>query len=408
MSERRARSELKDSGGGRLAGGEAVPGAAATAAKPAPPQQMANESGQSTAPLARSGAGFDRSLNLYDYLGESAQEPPKPIELLVKQPGGAQRFEELLKQQDVQLIDQPESQSRSDAVGKQLAGEDKKAQEKLAEEPAGKDQRTGGELKGQVAELSAGAKGERQRSFGASELRAFDTEAPPAEERIVVEASPAEIEKLLAACVADKDYFATTVHDRQEVEQLGANREAAEAPALGKPSSLGGAPGGLGGGVSGKQDKSSFALDAAGDAAKVPDVDQKNQVETRRSGGEPSGGRAWRLPPLASDDASFFGREVNGKAKTEEAIRLRDKNAVSSATAPVGAATNAGAPMALKQLAKEADKPANKRSDKVKVVFVLRRAATPAASSAATATGAAAAPAASSAAPGETTPAKPQ
>jgi hypothetical protein len=64
--------------------------------------------------------------------------------------------------------------------------------------------------------------------------------------------------------------------------------------------------------------------------------------------------------------------------------------------------------MALKQLSKEADKPANKRSDKLPVVFVLRRAATPAASSAATATGAAAAPAASSAAPGETTPAKPE
>jgi hypothetical protein len=254
-------------------------------------------------------------------------------------------------------------------------------------------------LKDQLAESSGGAEGARQRTLSESSVRAFDIGASPVEERIVVEASPAEIERIVAACVADTDYFATTARDRHEVEQLGANRGAAEAPALGKSASVSGGAYGFGGGgrngdKEAKNEKAPAALGAASDAAKGPDAKGKELLAARRAGGKQSGGLAWRLPPMANDDASSINGEASEKAKQGEDVRLRAKGEISSAAGPTGAATRADAPMSLKQAAKEPEQPAK---DTVRVVFVLRHAAS---SAAATAT--------PTAAPAETTPAKPR
>jgi hypothetical protein len=283
-----------------------------------------------------------------------------------------------------------------------VAGQDKEGRKStFADEKSVGAKQDAIELEDKADRSGSGQAGQRQRALKDAELSALAAKSPPVDERIIVEASPAEIEKLVAACVAEKDYFAAT--SREELERLGAD-VATTVPTPGKPAAGGGS--GFGGRGVEKKDDVSASLDAAADTAKALAENRAKLPATRQpdSGSQPAGGRAWRLPPVVHHDFGRVGGEVNGKA--EQSAGLPDKSSVAPLAAPAGAAGVSGDQLALgHQLAKESQKLSD---GKVQVVFVLRREANVAATSAASATGAPAAAAAPAAAPAESSSAKPQ
>jgi anti-sigma factor RsiW len=345
--------------------------ASATAEPGAAKQKMAASDEAATKPL---GFSFKRE-DLADAapedrqreLAEAAGAPAQVVELDVKAPEAIARFEQLLKQQDIQLLDEQEApaQFKSRKKGDAPQGPQSESADKIAEKiPQLRDSSNVG------ADATSHSAVEAESAL--KELAGGESSAAGAgEERVIVEATPQQIERLYAACVAANDFFAVMA-PLNGAKPGQANRAPGAGTMPAKPTA-----GGFGGGIGGlaeKRDQDKTASGLAADTAQqtAKNGSGKDAAPAPRSSGSPSSAVAWRLPSVHLGISESFGLETNGKLADAKDERL------SSAAEPSGPQQapplDAAAGTPFRSSADRLSKTRGAAEEgKVQVLFVLRR-----------------------------------